>query len=62
MSNNEIVELANATPAISEAVLGDKFVIELLTLLSELRVALGDEKGDLENKELVDRARQAYKG
>jgi hypothetical protein len=45
-----------------DAVLSSPFVQELLTFVSALRSALGDEKGELENSELVARAKDAYKG
>jgi len=44
-----------------DAILQNKFVQELLRFVSELRTALGDEKGELDNEELVARAKEAYK-
>lgn len=44
-----------------DTILNNKFVQELLRFVSELRTALGDEKGELDNEELVARAKEAYK-
>lgn len=46
---------------ITDAVLNNKFVQELLRFVSELRTALGDADGNLENHELIQRAKEAYK-
>ena len=45
-----------------DEILKNKFVQELLKFVSDIRTALGDEKGDLENAEIVQRAKDAYKG
>ena len=45
-----------------DEILKNKFVQELLKFVSDIRTALGDEKGDLENSEIVQRAKDAYKG
>jgi len=44
-----------------DEVLNSKFVQELLRFVSALRTALGDENGELDNDELVARAKEAYK-
>lgn len=46
---------------ITDAILNNKFVQELLRFVSELRTALGDADGNLENHELIQRAKEAYK-
>jgi len=43
-----------------DAILQNKFVQELLKFVSDIRSALGDEKGELENHEVVERARNSY--
>ena len=43
-----------------DAILQNKFVQELLKFVSDIRSALGDEKGELENNEVVERARNSY--
>ncbi len=45
-----------------DEILKNQFVQELLKFVSDIRTALGDEKGDLENSEIVQRAKDAYKG
>ena len=60
-NNTTMSEEVKSTENI-DAVLSSPFVQELLTFVSALRSALGDEKGELENSELVARAKDAYKG
>jgi hypothetical protein len=45
-----------------DAILQHQFVQDLLKLVSDLRSALGDHEGKLENSEIVERAKAAYKG
>jgi len=45
-----------------DEILKNQFVQELLKFVSDIRTALGYEKGDLENSEIVQRAKDAYKG
>lgn len=42
-------------------ILQNEFVQSLLRLVSEIRTAVGDAEGKLENSEVVDRVREAMK-
>jgi len=42
-------------------ILQNEFVQSLLRLVSEIRTAVGDTEGKLENSEVVDRVREAMK-
>jgi len=58
--NNNTMSNTDTTENLDE-VLNSKFVQELLRFVSALRTALGDENGELDNDELVARAKEAYK-
>lgn len=58
--NNNTMSNTDTTENLDN-ILNSKFVQELLRFVSALRTALGDENGELDNDELVARAKEAYK-
>jgi len=49
------------TPTDLNEILSHTFVQDLLKFVSEIRAALGDEEGTLDNADVVKRAAEAYK-
>ena len=51
----------NTTVSSLDEILQNEFVQSLLRLVADIRTAIGDPEGNLENSEVVDRVREAMK-
>ena len=51
----------NTTVSSLDEILQNEFVQNLLRLVSEIRTVIGDENGDLENHQVVEKIRDAMK-